>query len=90
MDLLFQLFVLFWKELYGQLEPLLKDKSSTKCAGDYEIFASEIQYFKVFFLFVFLFYGLFVLYMDRTVEIRQESIGWREGSRIGKGRRDGN
>lgn len=28
--------------------------------------------------------------MDSTVESRQESIGWREGSGIGKGAQDGN
>ncbi len=32
--------------------------------------------------------GYSLLLLDRTVECRQESIGWREGGRFGKGPKD--
>ncbi len=42
------------------------------------------------FLCIYTFWGILcLLLLDRTVECRQESIGWRERSGIGKGPRDG-
>ncbi len=37
-----------------------------------------------------LFLGFYAFLLDRKVESRQESIGWREGGGIGRGPRDRN